>query len=74
MKEADVDDDDVVAGPIILPPAVTAIFEFVILWFLSLCSFSSFFESKNKPQTVHLEILLVILVCCLLIRDGLLIQ
>jgi hypothetical protein len=30
MKEADVD-DDVVAGPIILPPAVTAIFEFVIL-------------------------------------------
>ena len=35
-------------------------FAFVILWLLSLCSFSAFFESKNWPQIIHLEIVYVI--------------
>jgi hypothetical protein len=39
---------------------IAIIFAFVILWFLSLCFLSSLLESKNSPQTLHLEIILVI--------------
>ena len=38
----------------------TMIFEFDILWLLSLWSLSSFLDWKNSPQIAHLEIMLVI--------------